>query len=629
MSDPRQGSWSGFLARYGYADPRRAVTLCESRAFEGLITPPDDATGLVRAVGHTADPDEALLGLVRLLEAADGEGHLGRAAHQPEQLRELLSAHSPQRDRLLAVLGASRALSDHLTAHPGHWLAAAEPAPLTSAQRAEALVAAVSPQQRGQRSAYDALRIAYREQMLGIAAQDLIALDPRESMPTTAAALADLAAAALEAALSIAGQEHPDAAAQTRLAVIGMGKCGGGELNYVSDVDVIFVAEAVEGVAEDDAILAATLLASTLMKACSAATGEGTLWPVDAALRPEGKQGPLVRTVASHRQYYQRWAKTWEFQALLKARVVAGDREVGQAYLDAVTPMVWTAASRENFVPDVQAMRRRVEAHVPAAEAKRQLKLGPGGLRDIEFSVQLLQLVHGRADESLRSGTTLEALAALADGGYVARDDAAELDTSYRFLRSLEHRIQLHRMRRTHVLPTAETDLRRLGRSMGLREEPSKGVVADWQNHAREVRRIHERLFYRPLLNAAARLSTDEARLTPAAARERLAALGFRDPAGAMRHIEALTSGYTRTAAIQRTLLPVMLGWFADEAAPDAGLLAFRQVSDSLGGTHWYLKMLRDEGRAAERLAHVLGRSRYAADLLERCLLYTSPSPRD
>ncbi len=592
--------------------------MCESTAFQGLIEPPDDATGLARAVGHTADPDEALLGLVRLLEAADGEGHLGRDAHQPDRLRELLSAHSPQRDRLLSVLGASRALADHLTAHPGHWVAAAEPAPLTAAQRADALVAAVSPHQRGQRSAYDALRIAYREQMLGIAAQDLIAVDPRDSMPATAAALADLAAAALEAALSIAGQEHPQAAAQTRLAVIGMGKCGGGELNYVSDVDVIFVAEPAEGVTEDDAVLAATTLASTLMKACSAATGEGTLWPVDAALRPEGKQGPLVRTVASHRQYYQRWAKTWEFQALLKARVVAGDREVGQAYLEAVTPMVWTAASRDNFVPDVQAMRRRVEAHVPAAEAKRQLKLGPGGLRDIEFSVQLLQLVHGRADESLRSGTTLEALAALADGGYVARDDAAELDTSYRFLRSLEHRIQLHRMRRTHVMPTAETDLRRLGRSMGLREEPSKGVVAEWQNHAREVRRIHERLFYRPLLNAAARLSTDEARLTPAAAQDRLAALGFRDPAGAMRHIEALTSGYTRTAAIQRTLLPVMLGWFADEAAPDAGLLAFRQVSDSLGGTHWYLKMLRDEGRAAERLAHVLGRSRYAADLLER-----------
>jgi glutamate-ammonia-ligase adenylyltransferase len=263
-------------------------------------------------------------------------------------------------------------------------------------------------------------------------------------------------------------------------------------------------------------------------------------------------------------------------------------------------------------------MRRRVEEHVPAAESGRQLKLGPGGLRDVEFSVQLLQLVHGRTDLTLRSGTTLEALAALSNGGYVAREDAAVLDESYRLLRTLEHRIQLFRLRRTHLVPSAEADLRRLGRALGHRSDPARAVVAQWQKQAREVRRIHQRLFYRPLLIAAARLSSTEARLTPEAARERLAALGFRDPSGAMRHLEALTGGLSRRAAIQRTLLPVMLGWFADEADPDAGLLAFRRISDSLGTSHWYLKMLRDEGSAAERLAHVLASSRYAADLLVR-----------
>jgi len=399
-----------------------------------------------------------------------------------------------------------------------------------------------------------------------------------------------------------------------------MGKCGGRELNYVSDVDVIFVAEPASGDAVDEtvALHVGAQLATALMRACSANTAEGTLWPVDAALRPEGKNGPLVRTVASHLHYYQRWAKTWEFQALLKARTVAGDAALGREYLDAVSPLVWQAAGRDHFVEDVQAMRRRVEQHVPAAESARQLKLGPGGLRDVEFSVQLLQLVHGRTDLTLRSGTTLEALAALSKGGYVAREDAAVLDESYRLLRTLEHRIQLFRLRRTHLMPTAEPDLRRLGRAVGHRSDPARAVVAQWQQQAREVRRIHERLFYRPLLTASARLSSTEARLTPEAARERLAALGFRDPAGAMRHLEALTGGLSRRAAIQRTLLPVMLGWFADEADPDAGLLAFRQVSDSLGTTHWYLKMLRDEGSAAERLAHVLARSRYAADLLIR-----------
>jgi glutamate-ammonia-ligase adenylyltransferase len=291
---------------------------------------------------------------------------------------------------------------------------------------------------------------------------------------------------------------------------------------------------------------------------------------------------------------------------------------VGRAYRAAISPMVWDAAGRENFVEDVQAMRRRVEQHVPVAEADRQLKLGRGGLRDVEFAVQLLQLVHGRSDPSLRSATTLEGLSSLAKGGYVGREDALGLSEAYRLLRTLEHRIQLYRLRRTHLMPTSDADLRRLGRAIGLRTNPGQEVVELRASRSREVRRIHERLFYRPLLNAAAKLSSADTSLTPEAARARLAALGFRDPGGAMRHLEALTSGVTRRAAIQRTLLPVMLGWFADEADPDAGLLAFRRVSEELGTIHWYLKMLRDEGSSAERLARTLGRSRYAADLLVR-----------
>jgi glutamate-ammonia-ligase adenylyltransferase len=132
---------------------------------------------------------------------------------------------------------------------------------------------------------------------------------------------------------------------------------------------------------------------------------------------------------------------------------VAGDAEVGKAYIDAMTPLVWTAAQREDFVPDVQAMRRRVVANLPAAQAGRELKLGPGGLRDIEFAVQLLQLVHGRADETLRDQATLPAMAALASGGYVGRQDAAALADAYRFLRVLEHLLQLRQLRRTHELP--------------------------------------------------------------------------------------------------------------------------------------------------------------------------------
>ncbi|KRF22666.1 bifunctional [glutamine synthetase] adenylyltransferase/[glutamine synthetase]-adenylyl-L-tyrosine phosphorylase [Phycicoccus sp. Soil802] len=621
MTSGRLVSQTATLARLGFADPPRAVQLLGDPALAGLVDPLDDlfSDGLPDALGVVADPDLALLSLVRLMESLrasaprrrDDESGVGA---QVSGLVAALRHRGPARDRLLAVLGASTALGDHLVAHPEHWSSVAQARPLTPTERVEELVAAVSAP--GAHTAYDALRIGYRRQLLAIAALDLTSGEPERALPEAAAALADLAEAALEAALVIARTEVGEQAELCDFAVIGMGKTGGRELNYVSDVDVIFVAEPREGVDEASAIAAATGLATHLMRACSTSTGQGTLWPVDAALRPEGKNGPLVRTIDSHRTYYERWAKTWEFQALLKARPVAGDRELGAAYIAAVNPLVWRAASRDNFVEDVQAMRRRVEQHVPSGEAARQLKLGPGGLRDVEFSVQLLQLVHGRSDDSLRSGTTLEALDALARGGYVGREDAATLDASYRLLRTLEHRIQLFRLRRTHLMPTADSDLRRLGRALGHRSDAAKAVVAQWQQQAREVRRIHERLFYRPLLAAVARLSSSDARLAPEAARERLAALGFRDPAGAMRHLEVLTAGVSRRAAIQRTLLPVMLGWFADEADPDGGLLAFRKVSEELGSTHWYLRLLRDEGSAAERLAHTLARSRYAADLL-------------
>ncbi|MEW1953216.1 bifunctional [glutamine synthetase] adenylyltransferase/[glutamine synthetase]-adenylyl-L-tyrosine phosphorylase [Terrabacter sp. NPDC080008] len=613
----RTSTTEGALARLGFPDAQRAAQLVQDDALLPVraAIPGGQLDALAAVVADTADPEQCLLGLVRVAES------LARAGDAPRwgisAFAAELASEGSGRERVLGVMGASTALVDHLVRHPEHWVDAAEAQRRTSEQTRADLVRAVG-EERGERSALDALRIAYRRQLLRIAALDVTCPDPLVEMPAVGEALAELAEAALEAALVIAREEYGPGHEACRLAVIGMGKTGGGELNYVSDVDVILVAEPGDGVDEDTALRVGTTLATSLMRACSAPTPEGSLWPVDAALRPEGKQGPLVRTIASHKAYYERWAKTWEFQALLKAWVSAGDKEVGLRYKAEISPMVWEAAGRPNFVEDVQAMRRRVEQHVPANEADRQLKLGPGGLRDVEFSVQLLQLVHGRTDPSLRSATTLEALASLARGGYVGREDAATLDRAYRHLRCLEHRIQLHRLRRTHLMPVTEPDLRRLGRAMGHRTHPAQAVVADRQASAREVRRLHERLFYRPLLAAAAKLSPSEARLSPEAAQQRLLALGFRDPAGALRHIEALTTGVSRRAAIQRTLLPVMLGWFADEADPDAGLLSFRRVSDELGTTHWYLAMLRDEGRAADRLAHTLARSRYAADLLVR-----------
>lgn len=618
-----RGTLAGRLTRVGVDDVPRAERLLADAALVELL--PGVADVLVGALPDVADPDAALLAVAKLAGAVRGDDALA------DLLRATLATDGPARQRLLAVTGASVALGDTLAAHPTNLHAIVDETPGTAVPaaqvRAELLTAVgAAPDDEVPvatltgAAGTDAMRRAYRTRLLRIAATDLTVTDPLNRMPGVAAALADLAAAALEAALALARADLPDHGAGVRLSVIGMGKAGGRELNYVSDVDVIYVAEPAEGsgVSEADALATGTRLATGLARACSTPSAEPALWPVDAALRPEGKDGPLVRTLASHRAYYERWAKTWEFQALLKARPLAGDLVLGRSYVEMTQPLVWAAVQRENFVEDSQAMRRRVEGNIPAAEADRQLKLGVGGLRDVEFTVQLLQLVHGRSDEEIRSGSTLTALAALASGGYVGRDHAARLAVCYRFLRLLEHRIQLHRLRRTHLLPTAEADLRRLARSVGMRAEGAQGLLERWRQVRRDVRHLHEELFYRPLLPATAQLSAEEASLAPEAARARLAAIGYRDPAGATRHIAALTEGVSRRAAIQRQLLPVMLGWFADGPDPDGGLLAFRRLSEELGTTHWYLKLLRDSGTAAQRLARVLSTSRYVADALTR-----------
>ncbi|MBO8193612.1 bifunctional [glutamine synthetase] adenylyltransferase/[glutamine synthetase]-adenylyl-L-tyrosine phosphorylase [Streptomyces oryzae] len=608
--DGRRGTRYGRLLRHGFTDPETAARLLDGPA----LAPVRDDALFLDALGATADPDLALFGLVRVIESLEA---LDKDA---QVLLDTLLTAKPLRDRLLGVLGASDALADHLASHPHDWeaLVTYESADLHPgvAEFEAALREVDGP---------DGLRVAYRRALLSIAARDVCGTS---DVSQTAAELADLATATLRRALALAETEAPEDAAVCRLAVVAMGKAGGHELNYVSDVDVIFVAEpatagagagaAESGEGAEQALKAATRLAAHMMRICSDTTAEGTIWPVDANLRPEGRNGPLVRSLSSHLAYYQRWAKTWEFQALLKARPVAGDQALGQEYVEAVAPMVWQAAERENFVTDVQQMRRRVVASIPAAQLDRELKLGPGGLRDVEFAVQLLQLVHGRSDTTLRSPTTLEALDALAAGGYVGRQDAAALDAAYRFLRTMEHRIQLHQLRRTHLMPESEDDQRRLGRSLGYRSEPVTELHKAWRRHASAVRRLHEKLFYRPLLDAVAQLEAGHERLSPKAARQRLEALGYADPAAALRHLEALASGVTRKAAIQRTLLPVLLGWFADSADPDAGLLGFRKISDALGKSPWYLRLLRDEGAAAENLARVLSAGRLAPDLLLR-----------
>ena len=684
---PRGSSAEAQLARLGFSDVDRVVATLRRLGF----WPPDQAAlagnPVVAELAHAADPDRALTGLDRLISALDAAGTsdapaapvaaaapattattgaASTAAPASAALRTALTAHTGTRRRVITVLGASLALADHLAVHPADWRILAEDetvaAPPDAATHRARLLGAVGadpaarrPRARGDGpDVLDALRVAYRRALLVLAARDLTGT---VTVDDATAELADLAAAALDAGLAVARAGLSPTAPPVRLAVVGMGKCGGRELNYVSDVDVVFVAEPAAAASPDDiaipdtaipetaipetampdtampdtampdtarpegaepaheaALRVATRLAEGLVRACGARTSEGALFQVDVGLRPEGRDGALVRTLASHRAYYQRWARTWEFQALLKARPVAGDLALGAEFCAMVEPLVWSAASRPGFVGDIRAMRRRVENSLSHREADRNIKLGPGGLRDVEFAVQLLQLVHGRTDPKLHAHATLAAIDGLARGGYVGRRDATSLAEAYRFLRAVEHRLQLRRLQRTHVLPRDPAELRWLGRSLGMLN--AEEFAAEHAHTAHSVRRLHEKLFYQPLLEAVARLSTEEIRLTPGEAADRLAALGFAYPHRSLKHIEALTAGVGRTATIQRHLLPTMLPAFADAADPDAGLLAYRQVSEALGRVPWYLRLLRDSAGAADRLARVLAASGYVAALM-------------
>ncbi|MGV2952051.1 bifunctional [glutamine synthetase] adenylyltransferase/[glutamine synthetase]-adenylyl-L-tyrosine phosphorylase [Glutamicibacter sp. AGC46] len=608
------------LLNAGFSDIERAKKFLQAEELSRI-----DPSLIVSKMAHAPDPDQALLLALRLVD------------RHPEVIDIFLEPDSCQ--GLVRLLGSSSALGEFLMrcpealeivrhAPPGEFV------PVPAEQLVEDLLASIEAKQSDGghwvsshtgAEARQRLRTAYRKALLSLAHRDLGSTQPQRILPLVAAELADMAGAALEGALAIAraeAAEQYDAGDvdRVKITIIGMGKCGARELNYISDVDVIYAHDSTPGIDDDLAAAIATVICGNTARALMVPGPEPMLWEVDANLRPEGKDGALTRTLSSHEAYYRRWAHSWEFQALLKARAIAGDKELGRSYERMVSPMVWSSSEREGFVESVQAMRRRVSDNIDKQDVAWQIKLGPGGLRDVEFTVQLLQLVHGRVDPAIQVPTTTLAIQAMSDIGYIGRDDATNFDDSYRFLRLLEHRIQLSQLRRTHLMPRAESAQRVLARSIrgagDLQLSSPEKLMRRWNETKRMVRSLHERIFYRPLLVSSSNLSADDVKLTAESAQARLRALGYLDPKAAMRHIEALTGGVSRSASLQRQLLPVLLDWFARGVDPDAGLLGFRRLSEALGKSHWFLGMLRDTNAAAERLSHLLSNTRFLTDLL-------------
>ncbi|HWG73707.1 MAG TPA: bifunctional [glutamine synthetase] adenylyltransferase/[glutamine synthetase]-adenylyl-L-tyrosine phosphorylase [Acidimicrobiales bacterium] len=448
-----------------------------------------------------------------------------------------------------------------------------------------------------------------RLETLRIAARDLLGVDALEAV---GAALAGLAGDVLATAVVLGagpGAETAD------LAVIGMGKLGGRELNYASDIDILLV-----GPSQPDTAAGDPRAVLDVARQC---------WRVDLDLRPEGRSGPLVRSLESYEAYWDRWADTWEFQALLKARAVAGDAKLGARFEDAAAQRVWGRPFGAEELRQVRAMKARAEGEVARAGlTERELKLGRGGIRDIEFAVQLLQLVHGRADPALRSPTTLAALGALAAGGYVTGDDADALAGAYRFLRTVEHRLQLWEDQQVHALPADAAARTRLARVLGFRGTAAATAAAAFderlRRHQATVRSIHERLFFRPLLEAFTGPGVDGAPaaaapgLSPEAVAERLAAFGFTDAERTRQAVHELTRGLSRGSALMSHLLPLLLEWLSHAADPDLGLLGLRSLATGDHRRGRLISVFRESPEGARQLCTLLGTGPLLVRELER-----------
>jgi [glutamine synthetase] adenylyltransferase / [glutamine synthetase]-adenylyl-L-tyrosine phosphorylase len=550
------------------------------------------APEVAEVIDRAAEPGQARLVLTRLLDA------------HPE-LADRLASDRLFVSALVALAGASRSLSEAVIADPSllaplddpDGLAAECPLERYTGAARQAVEADADDPGRG-------LRRWKRTELLRIAVRDLLGL---AELPSVGRELASLAEGCLQAALALGQAETADA----RVAVIGMGKLGGRELNYSSDVDVLFVHEGSNAAAER--------VARALLTTMAQPTPYGIVFRTDADLRPEGRSGPLTRSLDAFRAYWEKWASTWEFQALIKARAVAGDGELGRAFMEAAAPHVWPERLDPDAVREVRMMKARAEEEVSKRGlTEREIKRGRGGLRDIEFAVQLLQLVHGRLDASIRSPNTLEALEQLGQAGYVDVSQVRTLDAAYRFLRTVEHRLQLADEAQVHVVPSDTAGRVHLARVLGFRDEGTESALerfeATYRRHQAQVRSIHEKLFFRPLLEAIAGIGP----LSPQAAEERLTAFGFRDVAQTRAALAELTTGLSRRSRLMAQLFPLLLEWLSETPDPDMGLLQLRRLAEGRARSGALAVAFREAPGAAERVCRLLGSSRLVGDALRR-----------
>ena len=471
------------LAPYGFQDAGRADENLQALAADPLVRPllADIVEDLLGAVASSADPDQSLARFERFATAS-----LGR--------RELLSylKEAPRTVELLArAFGASAFMAEILIRDPGYFHWVADPAVLR-ARRGKAvlrreLASALAPFRTEARQR-EALRIFKRREMLHIGVRDIVR---RSSVESTLRALSDLADVLTQAAVEISSEAmRAEGGRAPALAVVGLGKLGGGELNFSSDVDLLYV------LADEDGapVEAGESLARRVTEALAATTNEGHVFRVDLRLRPEGQMGAIAPSLSGLRRYYAERGQTWERLALIKARVVAGDRRLGARMRTTVAPFVFERPFGAADLEAVRGLKQQVDARIAGrGETSTNVKLGRGGIREVELVVQALQLRFGGGDPTLRPSGTLAALSALRDAGRLPPAEHEVLARAYLFLRDVENKLQMAADAQVHSLPSDPVLLRTLARTLGYPD--TAPLLSDYASHTNHVRSVFDGLF--------------------------------------------------------------------------------------------------------------------------------------
>ncbi len=462
---------------------------------------------LAQAIQQAPSPERARQGFTHLL-GTSAAAELGKASAEQARI-------------LAALFSGSQAMGGLLLAHPD-WLGAAlNPEHLQHRRQEQGLRREVNAwlgpalQNRDYAGAFAKLRWFKQKEMLRIAARDLARLGKGPEITREISNVADVClSAVLQLCRPPLGERfgqpcHQDAEDRwhpTEFAVIGLGKLGGQELNYSSDVDVIFVynEEGTVFKGEPGPARAAShamsnhqffkRLAEAFIAEVTRQTPEGFLFRIDLRLRPEGDAGPLVRSIAGYENYYAQWGQTWERMMLIKARCVGGAVALGAEFIEMAQPFRYPRSLSDGFLSEVAAMKSRLENEVlKAGEIERNVKLGRGGIREIEFVAQTLQLLHAGRLPFLQGPQTLPALEKLKEYSLLASEEAQALSAAYCFLRDVEHRLQMENNLQTHTLPTESKTRERLAALMGF--DRLAEFESALREHRRSVRRVYARLF--------------------------------------------------------------------------------------------------------------------------------------